>query len=278
MRWMLFTATLASVAALAFSVLATRAAPGQASLSSRADDRGGVSGVLSYRAHVVSPPKAHWRAVQRAFAHAHPDARAGRPQALREATHVGVLWALAKFAHPGGAVIVERFSWSGHDGLARSRRHPSALPGSAAGGALGLAPDVLSDRVGQEGALARVSGGHAQLRDSRAHGERHDRVDRRPVGHSGILGMAADRLRIRRVVGEHGVRLAEAERAPDAARSPGARASRAATRRAVPPRLPPARRRGSDWCGRGGRRAARCARRRRVTARSRRHRRRRRPR
>ena len=131
MRWMLFTATLASVAALAFSVLATRGAPGQASLSSRADDRGGVSGVLSYRAHVVSPPKAHWRAVQKAFAHAHPDARAGRPQALREATHVGVLWALAKFAHPGGPVVVERFSWSGHAGwrdLGATRPHCPAVP------------------------------------------------------------------------------------------------------------------------------------------------------
>ena len=113
---MLVTATLASVAALAFGFLATRATPGQASLSSAADDRGGVSGVLSYRAHVVSPPKAHWREVQKAFAHAHPDARAGRPQALREATHVGVLWALAKFARPSGGVVVERFSWSGHHG------------------------------------------------------------------------------------------------------------------------------------------------------------------
>ena len=34
----------------------------------------------------------------------------------------------------------------------------------------------------------------------------------RPVGHSGILGMTADRLRIGRVVGEHGERLAEASR------------------------------------------------------------------
>ncbi len=34
----------------------------------------------------------------------------------------------------------------------------------------------------------------------------------RPAGHSGILGMAADRLRIRRVVGEQGERLAEAAR------------------------------------------------------------------
>ena len=131
MRWMLVTATLAAVAALAFGVLATRATPGQASFSSPGDDRGGVSGALSYRAHVVSPPKAHWQAVQQAFARAHPDARAGRPQALREATHVGVLWALAKFARPRGAVVVERFSWNDRDGwrdLGPTRAHCPAVP------------------------------------------------------------------------------------------------------------------------------------------------------
>ena len=131
MRWILLTATLASVAALAFGVLATRATPGRAGFSSASDDRVGVSGALSYRAHVVRPPKAHWRAVQTAFAQAHPAALAGRPKALREATHVGVLWALAKFARPSGAVVVERFSWNGHDGwrdLGATRAHCPAVP------------------------------------------------------------------------------------------------------------------------------------------------------
>jgi hypothetical protein len=131
MRWILLTATLASVAALAFGVLATRATLGRASFSSASDDRVGVRGALSYRAHVVRPPKAHWRAVQTAFAQAHPAALAGRPKALREATHVGVLWALAKFARPSGAVVVERFSWNGHDGwrdLGATRAHCPAVP------------------------------------------------------------------------------------------------------------------------------------------------------
>lgn len=128
---MLVTATLAAVAALAFGVLATRATTGQASFSSPTDDRGGVSGALSYRAHVVRPPKAHWSALQKAFAHAHPAALAGRPKALREATHVGVLWALARFARPSGAIVIERFRWNGHDGwrdLGATRAHCPAVP------------------------------------------------------------------------------------------------------------------------------------------------------
>jgi hypothetical protein len=128
---MFVPATLAAVAALAFGVLATRATSGQASFSAAGTDRGGVSGALSYRAQVVVPPKAHWRAVQKAFAHAHPGAPAGRPKALLEATHVGVLWALARFTRPGGAVVVERFSWSGHDGwrdLGATRAHCPSVP------------------------------------------------------------------------------------------------------------------------------------------------------
>ena len=150
--------------------------------SSAGDDRGGVSGALSYRAHVVSPPKAHWRAVQMAFAQAHPEAVAGRPQgaargdARRRALGAGEVRTPER-RDRRRALQLERPRW-----LARSRRHPCALPGGAARGALRLAPDVLSDLVGQEGALARLSGGHAQLRHSRAHGERHDRVDERPAG------------------------------------------------------------------------------------------------
>ena len=106
----------AAAAALMFGVLATRATTGQASLFAPNDDRGGVSGALSYRANAVIPPRAHLRVLETAFAHAHRDSRAGPPKALREATHQGVLWALARFTLPGGRIVSERFSWSGRDG------------------------------------------------------------------------------------------------------------------------------------------------------------------
>jgi hypothetical protein len=108
---MLALATLAAVAALTFGVLATRATTGQASLFAGDKDRAGVSGVLSYRAHVVTPPRAHRLAVEAAFARAHPAARRLPARGLREATHLGVLWALARFALPGGKVVSERFNW-----------------------------------------------------------------------------------------------------------------------------------------------------------------------
>jgi hypothetical protein len=130
MRWMLAMATVAAVASLAFGVLATRATTGQAGPSAPAD-RGGVSGVLSYRAHVVDPPHTHWLAVQNAFALAHPGSPASPAKGLREATHRGVLWALAHFARPGGGIVAERFSWNGRDGwrdLGATRRHCPAVP------------------------------------------------------------------------------------------------------------------------------------------------------
>jgi hypothetical protein len=131
MRWMLAVATLAAVAALLFGVLATRATDGQASLFAPSDDRGGVSGALSYRAHVVIPPRAHRLAVERAFRLAHRYSPAAAPQGLREATHQGVLWALARFARPGGRVVVERFSWSPRGGwrdLGATRARCPAVP------------------------------------------------------------------------------------------------------------------------------------------------------
>ena len=124
-------ATLAAVAALTCGVLATRATTGQASLFAPSADRGGVSGAISYRAHVVDPPRTHRRAVEKAFALAHRGSPAGPPTGLREATHRGVLWALASFAQPGGGVVVERFSWSGRDGwrdLGATRQHCPAVP------------------------------------------------------------------------------------------------------------------------------------------------------
>jgi hypothetical protein len=126
---MLVLATLAAVAALTFGAIATHATTGQASLSAPRDDRGGVSGALSYRAHVMTPPRSHWRAVETVFARAHPSARA---RDLREATHLGVLWALARFALPSGEVVSERFSWSGREGWrdlgATRARCPSVPP------------------------------------------------------------------------------------------------------------------------------------------------------
>jgi hypothetical protein len=128
---MLVPATLAAVAALAFALLATGASSRQASFSDVGGDRGGVNGALSYRANVVVPPKAHWRAVRIAFARAHPGSPPAHPKALREATHVGVLWALARFARPSGSVVVERFSWSGRTGwrdLGPTRARCPAVP------------------------------------------------------------------------------------------------------------------------------------------------------
>ena len=125
-------ATLAAVAALTFGVLATRATTGQASLFAPSDDRGGVSGALSYRAHVVTSAAAHWRAVEKAFAQAHRGCAgaaapkgAARGDASRRALGAG------EFALPGGAVVAERFSWSGRDGwrdLGATRAHCPAVP------------------------------------------------------------------------------------------------------------------------------------------------------
>jgi uncharacterized lipoprotein YbaY len=132
MRWILAMATLAAAAALTFGVLATRATTGQASLFASNDDRGGVSGALSYRATVAIPPRAHWQAVGTAFALAHRGVPAAAPKSLREATHLGVLWALARFALPSGAVVSERFSWTRRDGWrdlgATRARCPSVPP------------------------------------------------------------------------------------------------------------------------------------------------------
>jgi hypothetical protein len=124
-------ATLAAAAALIFGVLATRATTGKASLFAASDDRGGVSGALSYRATVVTPPRAHWRAVETAFAKAHRGSPATAPKGLREATHQGVLWALARFALADGTVVSERFSWRGRDGwrdLGATRARCPAVP------------------------------------------------------------------------------------------------------------------------------------------------------
>jgi hypothetical protein len=131
MRFILAMATLAAVAALMFGVLATRATPGQAHLFAPSDDRGGVSGVLSYRAHAVTPPRAHVLSVERAFSRRHRNLPVQTPRSLREATHVGVLWALAQFDLPDGRIVSERFSWSGRDGwrdLGATRAHCPSVP------------------------------------------------------------------------------------------------------------------------------------------------------
>jgi hypothetical protein len=125
-------ATLAAAAALTFGVLATRATTGQASLFAPSDDRGGVSGALSYRATIATPTRAHRRAVATAFALAHSNVRTVAPKGLREASHQSVLWVLARFALPSGAVVSERFSWTRRDGWrdlgATRARCPSVPP------------------------------------------------------------------------------------------------------------------------------------------------------
>jgi hypothetical protein len=113
---MLAMAAVAACAALAFGVVATRATTGEASLFAAGNGHSGVAGALSYRAHVVTPPRAHRRAVEKAFAQTHSDAPRTAPKGLREATHRGILWALARFAVPGGTVVSERFSWRSHGG------------------------------------------------------------------------------------------------------------------------------------------------------------------
>jgi hypothetical protein len=125
---MLVLATLAAAAALTFGALATRATTGQASLFAPSSGRAGVSGVLSYRAHVVVPPRAHRRAVEAAFGRAHPSAPALPATGLREATHLGVLWALARFALPGGTIVSERFSWRARDGWRDLGATPARCP------------------------------------------------------------------------------------------------------------------------------------------------------
>lgn len=99
---------LAAVAALTFGGLAVRVAPGHASPLGDGDDRSGVGGALSYRAQVVTPGRGHARALQIAYARSHGGAPP--PRRVREATHRGVLWALATFVLADGTVVAERFS------------------------------------------------------------------------------------------------------------------------------------------------------------------------
>jgi hypothetical protein len=125
---MLVLATFAAAAALVFGLLATRATTGQASLVAPGEGHAGVRGVLSYRAHVVSPPRAHRQAVEAAFAGRHPGAQTVPAKGLREAIHLGVLWALARFALPGGTVVSERFSWRARDGWLDLGATPAHCP------------------------------------------------------------------------------------------------------------------------------------------------------
>jgi hypothetical protein len=114
MRCMLAIATLAAIAALAFGVTATRAPAGSVAFSpTKAADRGGVKGAISYRARAVKPRSGHWLALQLAFARAHGTTALTPSPPLRvlEATHQRVLWALATFRLGDGTVVAERFSW-----------------------------------------------------------------------------------------------------------------------------------------------------------------------
>lgn len=126
-------ATLAAVAAVAFGALAGGETSGQAHAFATDDDDGGVSGALSYRAHVVTPTREHRRALQTAFARTHRMRGASRPQsrALLAATHLRVLWALATFTLDDGTVVVERFSLRRGEGwrdLGATRARCPAVP------------------------------------------------------------------------------------------------------------------------------------------------------
>jgi hypothetical protein len=101
MRYMLAAATLAALAALTLGAVAFRAPGGEGSF--------GVDGAISYRAYPVTPAPGHRRALQSVFNRTHAPA-APLPRHLREATHTGVLWALATFTLADGSVVVERFS------------------------------------------------------------------------------------------------------------------------------------------------------------------------
>src|SRR4051812_35547280 len=109
MRYVLAIAMLAAVAALTFGGLAVRATPGQASQLADGDDRSGVGGALSYRAQVVTPGPGHARALRIAYGSRHGGA-VPAPRRVLEATHRGVVWALATFALADGTVVTERFS------------------------------------------------------------------------------------------------------------------------------------------------------------------------
>jgi hypothetical protein len=92
-----------------------------------------VSGALSYRARPVTPRPGHWRALQTTFRRAHAlyDTSPVAPQRLLEATHQGVLWALATFTLGDGTAIVERFSWrhgAGWRDLGATRAGCPAVP------------------------------------------------------------------------------------------------------------------------------------------------------
>ena len=131
MRCMLAIAMLAAVAALTFGGLATRATPGQASLVGGRGPTAAASRERSPTAHAsCTPGPATARALQTAFARAHGSPRGPPPRRVLEATHRGVLWALATFALADGTVVSERFSRRGGAGLARSRADARALPGS----------------------------------------------------------------------------------------------------------------------------------------------------
>jgi len=112
MRYLLAIAMLAAIAALTFGGLAVRATPGQASPLGDGDDRSGVGGALSYRAQVVTPGPGHARALRTAYARKH-GAALPAPRRVLEATHRGVVWALATFALADGTVVSERFSRRG---------------------------------------------------------------------------------------------------------------------------------------------------------------------
>jgi hypothetical protein len=134
MRGILIVAARAAIAALLLGTMtATRLEPAAADVVPPGEGHVDAGSVLSYRAEAVAPTPGHVRALRAAFARSHriEVASAPQPRQLREATHRGVLWAVATFARADGTVATERFSRRPHAGwrdLGATRAACPAVP------------------------------------------------------------------------------------------------------------------------------------------------------
>src|SRR5262245_47248513 len=118
MRLALALSALAVVATLALGALVSSGDPVTVMSAAGDGDRAGVEGALSRSAHEVAPERGDARELQEAYRRAHRSAsvRALVPRRVLQASHDGVLWALATFTLSDGRVVVERFAWRGRAG------------------------------------------------------------------------------------------------------------------------------------------------------------------
>jgi hypothetical protein len=117
MRGVLIVAAFAALVAMPFgTTTATHPEPAAADVIPPGQGHVDGGSALSYRAAAVAPTAGHIRALRAAFARRHriDVANAPRPRRPREASHRGVLWALATFALADGTVVTERFSRRPH--------------------------------------------------------------------------------------------------------------------------------------------------------------------